>query len=92
MERQFDKASGVMLPFSPQEHHDARVEYMQADTPEKRTAVLVKYPFLAGRDWEKYVPKPAAPIAEAVAAQPELLKTEVVAAPVEQTAAADQTK
>lgn len=86
MERQFDKASGVMLPFSPQEHHDALMEYGMADTPEKRTAVLVKYPFLAGLDWAKYVPKPAAPAAAETSA------AKVEAAPIEQTAAADQTK
>lgn len=58
-DRTIDKETGIPQPFSEDERIEARNAYIAADEKGK-IKVLAQYPFLAGKDWQKYQPTPAA--------------------------------
>lgn len=58
IKREIDE-HGIPKPFTEEERVEARNAYIAADEKGK-LKVLAQYPFIAGKDWQKYQPKPAA--------------------------------
>lgn len=61
--RQFDTVTGFPLPFNDAEKVQANVEYNAAcqQGNAAKIACLKKFPFIAGRDWARYVDAPVSP-------------------------------
>lgn len=56
-DREIDE-HGIPKPFSADEKAEAMKAYIHAAHGAEKEAVLAKYPFLAGKDWQRYQPKP----------------------------------